>query len=369
MPCVACLSHGPSALFCTPTVSELVVKAFREVIVEATSSATSPEARTAPRGVIPIEPAVWKGLPMGGSGDGMWNSVLYPVDAVGKMEFEASTTSGCAKPKVMYAHCPMENPLPFEALLPQDALDGTKVAGDADKRRVALEGCTAALDKMYTEVRRAVGETGLSAAEALWAAARVKVAPTVTELAGVFEEVVFPNNRYTRRRADQRGAQLYLPGLIKAVLSDFNYKKIFSTKSAGGKREYTACIVLDTSMSMGGHLQDCAVETLVLLILALQQAGIESWSLIACGQRVVLLKSEQQPFDSTAIFALLSNIRFDAGVGTLDAVAVAYGLDLLAASPIRGTKRMFVLTDGYSTCGLQVTRSFAFCVCVPVNAR
>jgi hypothetical protein len=63
---------------------------------------------------------------------------------------------------------------------------------------------------------------------------------------------------------------------------------------------------------------------------------------------------QSMPFDSTSLFLLLSNMRFDVGVGSLDAVAISYGLDILQASSVRGTKRMFVLTDGYSTCGLQV---------------
>ena len=39
-------------------------------------------------------------------------------------------------------------------------------------------------------------------------------------------------------------------------------------------------------MSMRGHLGDCAVETLVLMILALQELGIDNFSVVLFGSRV-----------------------------------------------------------------------------------
>lgn len=69
---------------------------------------------------------------------------------------------------------------------------------------------------------------------------------------GVLDEVVFPNNKYTRKRADIKGSSLYLPGLIKAVITDFNYKRYFATKTAGGKKVYAVVLLLDVSLSMNG---------------------------------------------------------------------------------------------------------------------
>lgn len=60
--------------------------------------------------------------------------------------------------------------------------------------------------------------------------------------------------------------------------------------------------------------------------------------------------------DSTKIFTLLNSIQFDKQFGTKDANAIEVALDMLAASPVNGPKRVFVFTDGYSTCGLNLSQ-------------
>jgi len=57
--------------------------------------------------------------------------------------------------------------------------------------------------------------------------------PEIEELVQVFEDTVFPFNKYSRRRADFKGSQLHLQGLIKAYTTNFQYKKIFSSRTAG----------------------------------------------------------------------------------------------------------------------------------------
>lgn len=128
-------------------------------------------------------------------------------------------------------------------------------------------------------------------AQRSWSEAKHKVHGVIERLVTVFEESVFPVNKYTRRKAHFRGSSLYLPGLIKAVISDFNYKKFFSIKAAGGKRMYSVSLVLDVSLSMNGHLANCAVESLVILISALQRVGIESFSIILFGEAVQYVKN------------------------------------------------------------------------------
>ena len=54
-----------------------------------------------------------------------------------------------------------------------------------------------------------------------WAAVRSKFSGPSMTLATALEEVVFPYNVFTRRRAALAGSQLYLPGLIKAVVTNF----------------------------------------------------------------------------------------------------------------------------------------------------
>lgn len=128
-------------------------------------------------------------------------------------------------------------------------------------------------------------------AQRSWSEAKHKVHGVIERLVTVFEESVFPVNKYTRRKAHFRGSSLYLPGLIKAVISDFNYKKFFSIKAAGGKRMYSVSLVLDISLSMNGHLANCAVESLVILISALQRIGVESFSIILFGETVQYVKN------------------------------------------------------------------------------
>ena len=170
----------------------------------------------------------------------------------------------------------------------------------------------------------------------------------------MLSDVVFPNNKYTRRRADYRGSQLYLPGLIKAVITDFSYKRFFSTRTAGGRREYSVAIVMDVSQSMLGHLEDCAVMTLVILLSALVQAGIEHVSVVLFGSKVRVVKVASMAWDPVAMLLLLHNLDFDAAVGSNDAAGIHVALDVLADASARGPKKVFVLTDGYSSCGLDL---------------
>lgn len=55
-----------------------------------------------------------------------------------------------------------------------------------------------------------------------------QVAGATRELASVLEHSVLPFNRYTRRSGGLRGQSLYLPGLMRALQTDWAYKKIFA---------------------------------------------------------------------------------------------------------------------------------------------
>jgi hypothetical protein len=192
-----------------------------------------------------------------------------------------------------------------------------------------------------------------------WTEASLRMGGVVSELADVLTDVVFPNNKYTRRRADFRGSQLYLPGLIKAVITDFSYKRFFSSRTAGGKREYSVAIVMDVSQSMLGHLEDCAVLTLVALLSALVQAGIEHVSVVLFGSSVRVVKVGSMAWDPVTMLILLHNLDFDAAVGSNDATGVHVALDLLGDASARGPKKVFVLSDGYSSCGLELVSALA----------
>ena len=193
----------------------------------------------------------------------------------------------------------------------------------------------------------------LHEAEEGWKAAVTTLGRQIEDLLTVFENVVFPNNRFTRKRGDYRGSSLHLPGLIKAVSTDFNYKKIFSSKTAGGRKQYTVSLVVDVSLSMNGLLAQSAVEALVTIISALIRLNLESFSIVFFGERVRVIKSHEMPWDTAAIYIMLSSLNFDAEFATMDADAIQCALALLDRSGQAGQKKIFVLTDGYGSCGLR----------------
>lgn len=193
------------------------------------------------------------------------------------------------------------------------------------------------------------------AAEA-WQAAVSKLTGQIDDLAEVLGDTVFPINCHTRRCGDLSGSSLHLPGLIKAFCTDFSYKKIFSAKKAGGRREYSVALVVDTSTSMQGALADAAVETLVCMIAALIQVGIDNFAIISFGRAVKLLKACSMPWDAATIHLLLSNIRFDVDCATFDANAIVLGSCLLDEFGAKGPRTMFVLSDGYGISGLRLAQ-------------
>lgn len=199
-------------------------------------------------------------------------------------------------------------------------------------------------------------ETVILDAEDQWSSAQSQVADDVNQLSSVLEDYVLPQNKFTRRRADYKGSTLDLPGLIKAVSTDFAYKKFFSTKSAGGKRDYGIVFAIDVSLSMRGHLANCVVESLLIFIASMMKIGIENFSIVLFGDCVKVVKTETQQWDSLSIFTLLNNLRFDEQFGTFDAHGIEVALDLLAQSGTRGSKKVFVFTDGYGSNGQMLTR-------------
>jgi hypothetical protein len=97
--------------------------------------------------------------------------------------------------------------------------------------------------------------------------------------------------------------------------------------------------------------------SLVTLLSALLQIGIENVALVLFGHDVKIVKLGGQSWDAVAMYVLLRSLDFEstASIGTMDAPAIHCCLDLLALSGVRGPKKVFVLTDGYSSCGLQAT--------------
>ncbi|KAK9820719.1 hypothetical protein WJX74_002690 [Apatococcus lobatus] len=190
-----------------------------------------------------------------------------------------------------------------------------------------------------------------------WQAAASRLTGQIDDYVEVLGDIVFPINCHTRRCGDLSGASLYLPGLIKALCTDFAHKKIFSAKKAGGRREYSVALVMDVSTSMQGHLADAAIETLVCLISALVQIGIENFAIVSFGQQVRLLKACSMPWDAAAIHLLLSQLKFDNECATFDANAVILTTRLLENFGAKGPRTMFVMSDGYGISGSRLAQA------------
>ncbi len=285
------------------------------------------------------------------------DSILYPVSDPAKLailNFEVARATGVLRPRVMYAFSPPDNPQPgSDHPLIKDFVISQEFERAEVVRKEHVATMAARTASMYIQLGRTHPASCMKAASR-WNDALVCVEGIVGELTDVLTDVVFPNNKYTRRRADLRGSQLYLPGLIKAVITDFSYKRYFSSRTAGGRREYSVAVVMDVSQSMLGHLEDCAVTSLMTLLSALIQAGIEHVSLVLFGSSVRVIKTASMAWDPVAMLILLCNLHCDTAMGSCDATALHVALDLLGDAAARGPKKLFILSDGYSSCGLEL---------------
>ena len=190
--------------------------------------------------------------------------------------------------------------------------------------------------------------------EKVWVATESNFSGLIDDLSNVLGDIVFPYNKYTRRRAALRGSSLYLPGVIKAMTSEWSYKKIFSAKLAGGKRDHAICFVLDISTSMYGTLSVGLMNAIVSFMGALRKLEMVNVGIVVFGHEVHLIKTNEQSWDATCIFTLIQALRFDQQDDTRDADAIEVAIDLLDQSRTRGEKKIFILTDGYSNCGHQL---------------
>ncbi|GMH42204.1 hypothetical protein BSKO_10123 [Bryopsis sp. KO-2023] len=193
-------------------------------------------------------------------------------------------------------------------------------------------------------------------AQSKWGEAVGRVAGQIDSMVEALEECL-PVNVYTRNKASERGTSLHLQGLIKAVTTKFNYKKYFSAKKSGGKRQYAVTIVVDISMSMGGHLAQCSVEALVMFVEGLLSMDIENFTVVLFGAGVYVVKLPDTPWDGASIAALLSNLRHDHEYASLDADAIECALSLFQATNPKGPRKIFIITDGFGTSGVRLAQA------------
>ncbi len=173
----------------------------------------------------------------------------------------------------------------------------------------------------------------------------------------MLSDVVFPCNKFTRRKADSRGSQLYLPGLIKAFATNFSFKKFYCSRTAGGRREYNVAIVIDVSNSMQGSFEDGTLLAFATLMSALTLTGIEQVSVVLFGSKVRIVKTATMAWDPASILLFMHSAVSDATMGTNDAAGIHCAVDLLGEVTAKGPRKVFVLTDGFSSCGLELVRA------------
>ncbi|CAF4340196.1 unnamed protein product, partial [Didymodactylos carnosus] len=193
------------------------------------------------------------------------------------------------------------------------------------------------LRKYYQELSTTSDiQTHITHAEELWHTEETRLSNSIDDLMSVSSDVVFAFNKFTRRRAALRGSSLYLPGLIKAMTSEWSYKKIFSSELAGGKRDHALCLVLDISVSMFGNMGECLFETLIIFIGALKKLGLDNYSIVLFGKKVTIIKTHEQTFDIYVIYTLLQQIKFDQENDSKDAFGSEVAIDLLTNCATRG---------------------------------
>jgi hypothetical protein len=175
----------------------------------------------------------------------------------------------------------------------------------------------------------------------------------VQQLADTMSDSVLPINKYTRRKPDVRGSSLSMRGLIRFLLTNGSYKKIYQRPLAGPKREYKICVAIDRSASMMGGSASMTAYTAIAFLVALRRAGLDSNTIIlGFGDSIELIKPDGIPLDGRAAYRLLQACQPKqsfAESASFDADAVAVGSSLLAGASARGPSKLFLFTDGYTS--------------------
>jgi hypothetical protein len=245
---------------------------------------------------------------------------------IGSIKYDDAALQGGVKPAAMYTHSPPGLPIPFAAEAAAAATKGPVGGTDPGGSGPLLAGSS--LENLVEEARAGLAEYRSSICQSelhtfllqqvqqLWQQALLKpaVAGQVQHLVEVLESEVLPHNKHTRRRAEESGPSLHLPGLIKAASSNYTNKKIFARKTAGGTRKYQVGLLLDVSQSMQGHLQQCSLEVVMMMTEALSQAGIEDFLVVTYGAGAVLVKDGDTPWDQACQLALLEQVNGKTGV-------------------------------------------------------
>jgi len=198
----------------------------------------------------------------------------------------------------------------------------------------------------------------LDQAQKMWTATAAELSSEVEDLVSVLKESIMPVNRYTRRRPDFSGSSLHMRSVVRFVLTNFNYKRIFQRRTAGGKHEYRVVVAIDKSSSLMGANGLLLLRGAVAFIMALQKIGLErSTSILTFGERVQLVKHEEQEMDARFMYQMLASRGFTE-TATMDSDALDASIALLQTSVHqRATPFIFIFSDGYGSQGTRLSES------------
>eukprot|EP00698_Gefionella_okellyi_P019860 TRINITY_DN6154_c0_g4_i1.p1 TRINITY_DN6154_c0_g4~~TRINITY_DN6154_c0_g4_i1.p1 ORF type:complete len:1811 (-),score=336.50 TRINITY_DN6154_c0_g4_i1:48-5222(-) len=220
-------------------------------------------------------------------------------------------------------------------------IHGAKSAVTADAAATAAPAVPAAASTL--QVRVLPEETS-----------RPALSPVVRAICTVFEQSVFDSNRATRRMPSNTGDDINVPGLIENVMSQGQYTKVFLSRTGGLVRDHQIGFLIDTSRSMSGPALLGCRDALFAMIEALSHAPVDLSSqlcIFTIGKALKLVKASDQFWDDSCKALLLSATSS----ATDDETRLAEGIDAvriyMQGLQTRGTRRLFVLTDGYGSRG------------------
>jgi hypothetical protein len=163
-------------------------------------------------------------LPAGGRQPGALE--VTPLSRfVGAVSAERLAAAGVALPQQRYAASAPGAPVAPAA----EAAEGphslaTDAAQQSALAKLVAELAGGVMPERLAAVR-AQRPHEAAAAQAEWDKALAAVAPGVERMAEVLRSAVLPPNKRDRRRGAERGSGLHMPGLVRAVATDFTYKK------------------------------------------------------------------------------------------------------------------------------------------------
>ena len=214
---------------------------------------------------------------------------------------------------------------------------------------------TETLQKQYdTLLTSASVREHLKKAETAWMQATERLGSEMSSVAEALESYL-PQNIFSRKRADVKGQTIHIPGYIKHLATQGSEKKIFANKKGGGKAEYAIVLLLDISVSMKHSAnQACALETLFLMIGALQQMSIENFCVILFAEQIYPIKLPDMVWEDVCMAMLMKTVEHIHETSTMDADALHFAAELLESSNVRGPKKIFIVTDGYGSSGVRL---------------